>query len=429
MSDDRNTSAAADGHAQPAITLLGTRGSPTAYAIRDFLHRSDVPFRWVELTDDEEARSKAQVSGLADPRLPVCLFPDGTRFEHPTIRQITEKLGWFRNPSRSEYDLAIYGAGPAGLSAAVYGASEGLKTVVVERSAVGGQAGSSPKIENYLGFPGGISGADLAERAREQAVRFGAEILLNREGVRGEFMPGRGIGYLADGTKIVARASVCATGVAYRRLGLPNEERFFGAGVYYGAGASEAMLCGRQHVFVVGGGNSAGQAALHFCRYTDKVTMVVREDSLKHSMSEYLIERLQATPQVEILLNTEVIALQGDQILRGITLRNKKTGAEWCAETSWLFLCLGGTPQTHWAEEVGLLRDTAGYLITGVDLKRDGNWPANWSLDREPYPMETNIPGVFAAGDVRHGSIKRCASAVGEGAMTVAYINRYLVKG
>ena len=328
MSDDRDISAIADGGAQPAITLLGTRGSPTAYAIHDFLHRSDVPFRWVELTSDEEARAKAQVSGLADPRLPVCLFPDGTRFEHPTIRQITEKLGWFRSPSRSEYDLAIYGAGPAGLSAAVYGASDGLKTVVVERSAVGGQAGSSPKIENYLGFPGGISGADLAERAREQAVRFGAEILLNREGVRGEFMPGKGIGYLADGTKIIARASVCATGVAYRRLGLPNEERFFGAGVYYGAGASEAMLCGRQHVFVVGGGNSAGQAALHFCRYTDKVTMVVREDSLSRSMSEYLIERLQATPQVEILLNTEVIALHGDQILRGITLRNNKTGAE-----------------------------------------------------------------------------------------------------
>lgn len=429
MPDDRDTSAAARDSARPAITLLGTRGSPTAYAIRDFLHRSDVPFRWVELTSDEEARAKAQVSGLADPRLPVCVFPDGTRFEHPTIRHITEKLGWFRNPSRSEYDLAIYGAGPAGLSAAVYGASDGLKTVVVERSAVGGQAGTSPKIENYLGFPGGIGGADLAERAREQAVRFGAEILLNREGVRGEFMPGKGIGYLADGTKIIARASICATGVEYRRLGIPNEGRFFGAGVYYGAGASEAMLCGRQHVFIIGGGNSAGQAALHFCRHTDKVTMVVREGSLSRSMSEYLIDRLRAAPQAEILLNTEVIALHGDQILRGITLRNNKTGAEWCAETSWLFLCLGGAPQTHWAEEVGVLRDTGGYLITGVDLKRDGNWPANWSLDRGPYPMETNIPGVFAAGDVRHGSIKRCASAVGEGAMTVAYVNRYLVKG
>src|SRR5712672_1219670 len=348
MSSQRDIPEGTKGDGNAAITLLGRRGSPAAYAIRDFLHRSDVPFRWVELTSDEEAREKAQVSGLADPRLPVCLFPDGTRFENPTVRQITEKLGWFRNPSRSEYDLAIYGAGPAGLSAAVYGASDGLKTVVIERYAIGGQAGSSPKIENYFGFPGGISGADLAERAREQAVRFEAEILLKRAGVRDELMPGKGTGHLADGTKIVARASVCATGVEYRRLGLPNEDRFFGAGLYYGAGASEAMLCGRQHVFIVGGGNSAGQAALHFCRYTDNVTLVVREDSLQHSMSEYLIERLRATPQIEILLNTEVVALHGDEILRGITLRDNRTGAEWYAETSWLFLCLGGVPQPQW---------------------------------------------------------------------------------
>jgi thioredoxin reductase (NADPH) len=411
------------------IELMGTRGSSEAYAIRDFLHRSDVPFRWIELTSDDEARAKAGVDSLGDPRLPVCLFPDGTRLQHPTIRQIIEKLGWFRNPSRSEYDLAIYGAGPAGLSAAVYGASEGLKTVVIERLAIGGQASSSPKIENYLGFPGGISGAELAERAREQALRFGAEILLNREGVRGDFMPGKGIGYLADGTKIIARASICATGVAYRRLGLPNEERFFGAGVYYGAGASEAMLCGRRHVYVVGGGNSAGQAALHFCRYTDKVTIVVREDSLEYSLSEYLIDRLRSTPQIEILLCTEVVALHGDRVLHAITLRDNRTGREWTAETGWLFLCIGGEPQTNWAAEIGILRDQAGYLLTGADLKIDGKWPSNWTLDREPHPMETNIPGVFAAGDVRHGSIKRCASAVGEGAMAVVSVHRYLRKG
>src|SRR3954465_2108534 len=335
MSSEHDTPEGVKDGTGAVITLLGRRGSPAAYAIRDFLHRSDVPFRWVELTSDEEARAKAQVSGLDDPRLPVCLFPDGTRFENPSVRQITEKLGWFRNPSRSEYDLAIYGAGPAGLSAAVYGASDGLKTVVIERSAVGGQAGTSPKIENYLGFPGGISGADLAERAREQASRFGAEILLNREGVRGEFMPGKGIGYLADGTKIIARSSVCATGVTYRRLGLPEEERFFGAGLYYGAGASEAMLCGRQHVFVVGGGNSAGQAALHFCRYTDKVTVVVREDSLAYSLSKYLIDRLHDTPQVEILLCTEVVALHGDQVLEAITLRDNRRGREWTEKTNW----------------------------------------------------------------------------------------------
>src|ERR1700719_168454 len=253
---------------QPRVKIYGTPGSAACYSIRDFLHRSDVPCEWIDLTSGEDAGAEAGVRGPNDPRLPVCVFPDGLRLANATVRQITEKLGWFRDPSRSEYDLAIYGAGPAGLSAAVYGASEGLSTIVVERLAVGGQAASSSKIENYLGFPSGISGAELAERAREQACRFGAELLIGREGVRGEFVPGKGVGYLADGTKIVARSTICATGVAYRRLDLPNESRFLGAGVYYGAGASEASLCKKnEDVFVVGGGNSAGQAALHFSRF------------------------------------------------------------------------------------------------------------------------------------------------------------------
>lgn len=414
---------------QPIIRVFGTRGSAPCYSIRDFLHRSDVPFQWIELTSDEQARSLAGVEGLNDPRLPICVFPDGTRLERATVRQITEKLGWFRNPSREEYDLAIYGAGPAGLSAAVYGASEGLKTVLIERYAIGGQAGSSPKIENYLGFPQGISGAELAERAREQALHFGTEILLQREGVRGEVVAGKGIGYLEDGTKIIARASVCATGVAYRRLGLPNEDRFFGAGVYYGAGASEAMLCGRQHVYLVGGGNSAGQAALHFARYAAGVTMVVREDLLKVNMSQYLIDRITDEPKIAVLLNTEVTALEGDQILRRITLRNNKTGEERIVETSWLFLCLGGVPQTQWAAQAGVICDSGGYIITGSDLLKNDKPPESWSLDRRPYPMETSLPGVFAAGDVRAGSIKRCASAVGEGAWTIASVHRYLADG
>ena len=262
------------------VTIYGKHGSPQAYAIRDFLYRSDVPFEWVPITSDEEARL-AGLERIDDRRFPVCRFPDGSRMEAPTIRQITEKLGWFHGPSRSEYDLAIYGAGPAGLSAAVYGASEGLKTVVIERWAVGGQAGSSPKIENYLGFPSGVAGADLAERAREQACRFGAEILLAREGVRGEFSTGKRVGYLADGTKIVARSAICATGVGYHKLGLPNENKFLGAGLYYGAGASEAALCGDQHVFIVGGGNSAGQAALQLSACARSIDLIVRADSLK----------------------------------------------------------------------------------------------------------------------------------------------------
>jgi len=412
------------------IQIIGRRGSSEAYALRDFLHRCDVPFDWIELSSGADAKSMAQGNALNGRRLPVCVFPDGAVLEAATPRQVSEKLGLFRSPSRSEYDLAIYGAGPAGLSAAVYGASEGFKTVVVERFALGGQAGTSPKIENYLGFPQGISGAELAGRAREQALRFGAEILLLREGVRGEFLPGKGIGYLSDGSKIVAHASICATGVEYRRLNLPNEERFQGSGVYYGAGASEASLCSAtDHVYIVGGGNSAAQAAMHFARYAAKATMVIRDRSLKNTVSQYLVDRINSCPKVEVLFCTEVVALHGDYALRAITLRNKDTDKEWVAETYWLFLCLGGVPHTQWAQEVGIVRDEGGYLVTGPDLLRNGKPPDDWPLNRDPYYLETNVPGVFAVGDVRHNSVKRCASAVGEGAMAVSLVHRYITAG
>ena len=410
------------------IKIYGRTAHPKSWAIRDFLHRSDIPYEWIEVNGDLEARSIG-VDGPRDSRLPVCVFSDGTRLECPTVRQITEKLGWFRDPSRTEYDLAIYGAGPAGLSAAVYGASEGLKTVVVERWALGGQAASSPRIENYLGFPGGISGADLAERAREQACRFGAEILLARAGVRGEFTAGKRTGYLDDGTKIVARSAICSTGMNYRRLGLPNEERLTGAGVYYGAGASEAELCGYEDIYLVGGGNSAGQAALHFAKVARKVTIIVRGDSLKSTLSAYLIDRIYSSKNIEVITNSEVVELIGDDVLRAIKVRNRKTGEERTFSTRWLFACIGGEPHTEWAKEAGVSRDEAGYLLTGPDLVSNGKPAQDWPVERHPYYLETNVPGLFAAGDVRHGSVKRCASAVGEGAMAVMFVHRYLEQG
>lgn len=408
------------------VRVTGQDFTESAYAIRDFLSRSVVHFDWVPVRSDAECVALTGVP-LARAVLPIVDFPDGTRLVAPSLRAVAERLGWIRAPRRAEYDLSVYGAGPAGLSAAVYAASEGLDVVLLERDAVGGQAGSSSLIENYLGFPDGIAGADLAEHAREQAVRFGAELLLMREGVRGVFSENRIHADLADGGHVVARANICATGVRWRRLGLPREDEMLGQGVYYGAGTSEAESCAGERVFVVGGANSAGQAAMNLARTAAHVTILVRGPSLSATMSQYLSQRIVDAANIDVAVCSEVTELIGADRLEAIVVTDG-TGQASVHRADRLFVCIGGRPETSWAADTPIVRDHLGYLVTGPDLDRTDALQDRWPLERRPYHLETSVPGSFAAGDVRAGSVKRVAAAVGEGAMAVTFVHRYLAE-
>lgn len=408
------------------IRVWGPRHSAEAYALRDFLARSVVAYHWQELGSDAEARRVPGITGLADPQLPVVQLPGGRILHAATVAELAHALGFVAAPAHREYDVSIYGAGPAGLSAAVYAASEGLRTVLIERDAVGGQAGSSSLIENYMGFPRGIAGSDLADRAREQAVRFGAEILQIREGVKARFANGRIIVDLAQGGQLVARSNICATGVEWRRLGLPGEERLLGRGVHYGAGASEAALCQGETVYVVGGGNSAGQAAMHFSAFAEEVVMLVRRTDLAATLSTYLVEKIRHQANIRVQTETQVREVLGEDCLEAIVVE-QIDGSIATQKASRLFICIGGAPNTQWASGTAILRDASGYLVTGSDLLGpEGALPSCWEEDRMPYYLETSVAGSFAAGDVRRSSIKRVASAVGEGAMAVAFVHQFL---
>jgi thioredoxin reductase (NADPH) len=392
-------------------------GGAAAYAIRDFLTRASVDFEYLD--------------GVGPPGVAVCRFPDGTTLERPTLEQVAERLGLLRCASLDVYDLAVVGAGPAGLAAAVYAASEGLSTVVVEREAPGGQAGTSAKIENYLGFPDGITGAALADRARAQATRFGAEILVLRAVVRGEPEDDLFASHLSDGSTVRSRCVLCTTGVEWRRLETAGVDRLLHAGVYYGSAASEAPGVKDKDVFIVGGGNSSGQAAMNFAERARSVTLVVRGAQLASSMSSYLARRIDEASKVSVRANAELVDVDGDDWLRAITLRDRLTGREERLAAHAVFICIGGRPRTEWAGRAGVLTDPAGYLVTGRDLLDPslGGGPGAWPIERDPYPLETGQPGLFAAGDVRHGSTKRVSAAVGEGAMAVALIHRFLSGG
>jgi thioredoxin reductase (NADPH) len=410
------------------IRVVGNRWSPCSHQVKDFLARNQIPYQWLDVELEPEAKQLIEYAeGDGKQRLPLVLFPDGSRLIKPSNLAIAEKIGLRTQAERPFYDLAIIGGGPAGLAAAVYGASEGLGTVMIEREAPGGQAGSSSRIENYLGFPVGLSGIDLARRAVTQARRFGVEILTPQEvvGVRIEH-PYR-ILQLKDGSEISCHVVLVATGVSYRKLDVPGLERFTGAGVYYGAAITEALACQGETVYVVGGANSAGQAAMYFSKYAQEVVMLVRGHSLTTSMSQYLIDQIESTENIRVQTRTVVEEVKGDTSLEAIVLKNVDTGELETASATSLFIFIGAMPKTDWLDGV-VERDERGFIITGADLIRDGKRPKGWTFDRDPFLLETNIPGIFAAGDVRAGSVKRVASGVGEGSIAVQFIHQYLSK-
>ena len=410
------------------VRVLGTRWSPHSYAIRDFLTRNQAPYRWVDVeTADQvaEVRRLVDASGANAANLPMVLFPDGTSLADPSVGQLAEKLGLRVRPEVAFYDLVIVGGGPAGLAAAVYGASEGLSTVMIEMEAPGGQAGMSSRIENYLGFPSGLSGGDLARRAVAQARRFGVEILAPQQvtGVRVEG-PSR-IVKLAEGTDIGCKVLLIATGVSYRKLDVPGAERLQGCGVYYGSAMTEAMSCQGEDVYIVGGANSAGQAAMYFSKYARRVVMLVRGASLSTTMSQYLIDQIKKTPNIQVETHSQVVEIHGDTHLEALSIRCGDSGKTDTVPTNILSIFIGAEPNTDWLTNV-VERDERGFILTGPDLMRDGKRPTGWPLGRDPFWPETSVPGIFAAGDVRHGSVKRVASGVGEGSIAVQFTHQYL---
>ncbi|HEX3751473.1 MAG TPA: FAD-dependent oxidoreductase [Streptosporangiaceae bacterium] len=417
---------ASDHHVVPEIKVIGHRWNARSSDVREFLARNQVPYRWFS-TDEPEGKRMLEAAGQDGNQLPVIVTLDHEVLVAPTDNELASQVGLATDPSTDFYDLIVVGGGPAGLGAAVYGASEGLRTVLLERTATGGQAGQSSRIENYLGFPDGVSGSQLTTRARLQAAKFGAEVLTTREVTGLEINGSARTVKFSDGSKLDAHSVILTTGVAYRQLAAPGLDGLTGAGVYYGSALTEAAACADNDVYIVGGANSAGQAAVYLARGAKSVTLLVRGPSLTKSMSHYLIEQVENVPNITVRNCTEVVGARGDGHLEGLTLRDANTGETEDVPAQHLFVFIGAAPLTEWLDGV-VERDDHGFVLTGPDLAVDGQPPEEWPLDRAPYHLEASVPGVFVAGDVRSESAKRVASAVGEGAMAVMLVHRYLEK-
>jgi thioredoxin reductase (NADPH) len=409
------------------LRLIGFQWSPKTHEIKDYLARSRVAYDWLDLERDPRAREALARAGLGTDRLPALLFADGSALSDPSDEELAEKIGLSTETEAPFYDLIVVGGGPAGLAAAVYAASEGLRTLIIERDAPGGQAGQSAAIENYLGFPDGVSGSELAQRAQAQAEKFGVEILAAHEAVRLVAEHGYRCITLQDGQELGCRAVLLAMGVAWRTLDAPGCPALVGAGIYYGAASAEATALVDRDVYMLGGGNSAGQAAMHLARYARSVTMLALEESIEERMSKYLVERIHRTPNIRVRPCCTITEAGGEKCLERVTIENVQTGERETVPADALYVFIGASPETDWLADI-VARDEQGYLLTGDELTRVGEDGPRWTLERAPYLLETTVPGVFAAGDIRAGSVKRVASAIGEGSMAVQFIHQYLAE-
>ncbi len=407
------------------IRIIGFQWSPKSHHLKEFLSGNLIPYLWMDVENNPDAEKYLVSANVNRDNLPLVVLKDGTWMSDPSLPELAQRIGLKQTASQKMYDVLIIGGGPAGLAASVYGSCEGLKTILIEKSNPGGQASSSARIENYLGFPTGLSGADLTRRAITQTLRFGTEILTPKTVKNIRLQDGYKITEMTDGSEVHSKTIIIATGVEYTKLGIPGLDKFTGAGVYYGSASVEAHACKNEIVYIVGGGNSACQAAMHICKFAKEVNILIRRESIKKTAANYLIENISKTPNIKVLTHTEVVSVEGDKVLEKITLKNSSTGEEKTVPAKALFIYIGAKPGTSWLNDI-VLKDEKGFIITGSDLVKEKSFNTFWKLERKPFLPETSVPGIFASGDVRSTAQTGISSAVGEGAMAIRFVRKYL---